>query len=79
MKNEDKIIDIISEHCGIVPVEITKEATFHELGFDSLDKVELVMEIEIVFHITIPDEVEEKLETVNDLIKYVESQCPDRN
>ena len=55
------------------PEQITPEASFtDDLGADSLDTVELVMDLEEVFNITIPEEDQEKLRTVQDAIDYLE-------
>ena len=54
--------------------EVTPEATFtNDLGADSLDTVELIMELEKAFNVTIPDDQAEKIQTVGDAISYVEA------
>ena len=56
--------------------EVTPEATFtNDLGADSLDTVELIMELEKEFNITIPDDQAEKITTVGDAISYVEANA----
>lgn len=70
---EQRVKDIIVEQLGVKADQITPEAKFIEdLGADSLDTVELVMALEEEFGIEIPDEQAEKLQTVGDVIKYVE-------
>jgi len=70
---EDKVFDIVSEHLGIPREEITRESAFIEdLKADSLDLVELVMEFEEEFDVTIPDEDYDKIRTVGDSIDYIE-------
>ncbi|MCB1126639.1 MAG: acyl carrier protein [Verrucomicrobiae bacterium] len=70
---EERIKDIVVEQLGVKPEQVTPEAKFIEdLGADSLDTVELVMAFEEEFGNEIPDEEAEKLQTVGDVIKYVE-------
>ena len=64
--------DIIVEQLAVDPEEVTLEASFVEdLNADSLDLVELIMEIEEKFNIQVPDEVAEKIVTVNDAVEYI--------
>ena len=71
----DKVKKIVVEQLGVSEDQVTPEAKFIEdLGADSLDQVELVMALEEVFGSDIPDEDAEKLTTVGDAIKYVESK-----
>ena len=71
---EEKVKDIIVEQLGVNPEQVNPEAKFIEdLGADSLDTVELVMAFEEEFSIEVPDEDAEKLQTVGDVITYVES------
>ncbi len=64
---------IIVDKLGVDESEVTPEATFtNDLGADSLDTVELIMELEKEFDITIKDEDQEKISTVGDAITYVE-------
>ena len=73
MAVEDKVLDIVSEHLDTPRDEISRESSFIEdLKADSLDIVELVMEFEEEFDITIPDEDYEKIRTVGDAIDYIE-------
>jgi len=70
---KDKIVSIIVEKLGVEPAEVTNEASFtNDLGADSLDTVELIMEFEKEFNIAIPDDQAEKIGTVGDAIKYIE-------
>ncbi|MEN9283463.1 MAG: hypothetical protein RLZZ179_956 [Verrucomicrobiota bacterium] len=70
---EDKVRDIIVDQLGVNADQVVKEARFIEdLGADSLDTVELVMAFEEEFSIEVPDEEAEKLQTVGDVVTYVE-------
>jgi acyl carrier protein len=72
---EQRVKEIIVEQLGVTPDQVTPEAKFIEdLGADSLDTVELVMALEEEFGQEIPDEEAEKLQTVGDVIKYVEDK-----
>ena len=69
---EKKVIDIISEQMGVDKAEITRETSFiNDLNADSLDTVELVMEFEDEFDLSIPDEEAEKIQTVGAAIDYI--------
>lgn len=69
---DDKVKEIIIEKLGVDATQITPEASFtNDLGADSLDTVELIMEFEKAFGITIPDEDAEKIGTVGDAISYI--------
>ncbi len=71
----DKVKEIVVEQLGVSEDQVTPEAKFIEdLGADSLDQVELVMALEEKFGADIPDEDAEKLTTVGDAIKYIESK-----
>lgn len=70
---EDKVKEIISKQLGVKSEDIKKETSFiNDLGADSLDTVELIMEFEDAFDINIPDEEAEKIRMVGDAIKYIE-------
>ena len=70
-----KVKDIIENELGVEREKLTAEASFIEdLGADSLDIVELVMEFEKEFNIDIPDEDAEKLRTVGDAIAYLDQK-----
>jgi acyl carrier protein len=69
---EEKVIEIISEQMGVDKSEITRETSFiNDLNADSLDTVELVMEFEDEFDMSIPDEEAEKIQTVGAAIDYI--------
>ena len=73
MAIEDKVKEIIVEQLGVNADQVTSEASFIEdLGADSLDTVELVMELEEEFDINIPDESAEKIQTVGEAISHIE-------
>ena len=73
--NTNKVKDIIEKELGVEREKLTPEASFIEdLGADSLDIVELVMEFEKEFNIDIPDEDAEKLRTVGDAINYLDQK-----
>ena len=73
---EQRVKDIIVEQLGVKPEQVTPEAKFIEdLGADSLDTVELVMALEEEVGKEIPDEQAEKLQSVSDVIKYVEESA----
>lgn len=70
---EHRIKDIIVDQLGVNPDQVTPDAKFIEdLGADSLDTVELIMALEEEFGIEVPDEEAEKLQSVGDVIKYIE-------
>jgi acyl carrier protein len=72
---EEKVRDIIVEQLGVNPEQVTITASFIEdLGADSLDTVELVMAFEEEFSVEVPDEDAEKLQTVGDVVKYIEEK-----
>ncbi len=73
---EERVKNIIVSKLGVEPEKVTREATFtNDLDADSLDTVELIMEFEKEFGISIPDEVAEKIETVGDAIAYIEQHA----
>jgi acyl carrier protein len=70
-----KVKQIIVDKLGVEESEVTPEASFtQDLGADSLDTVELIMEFEKEFDLSIPDEQAEKIQTVGHAISYIESQ-----
>lgn len=70
---EEKVKEIIIKQMGVKADQITGETSFiNDLGADSLDTVELIMEFEDAFDMNIPDEEAEKIRTVGDAIKYIE-------
>ena len=71
---QEKVVKIIVDKLGVKESEVTPEATFTgDLGADSLDTVELVMEFEKEFGIQVADEEAEKFQTVGDVITYIEN------
>lgn len=71
-----KVKTIIVDKLGVEASEVTPEASFtNDLGADSLDTVELIMEFEKEFNIAIPDEQAEKITTVGDAITYIEGNA----
>jgi acyl carrier protein len=73
--NAQKVRDIIEKELGVEREKLTNEASFIEdLGADSLDIVELVMEFEKEFNLDIPDEDAEKLRTVGDAVSYLDQK-----
>lgn len=73
MAVEEKVKQIIVEQLQVDEAEVTPNASFQEdLGADSLDVVELVMQFEEAFDLEIPDEDAEKIKTVKDAIEYIE-------
>lgn len=74
MSAEEKVIGIISEQLSVEKDKVVPSASFvDDLGADSLDLVELIMAMEEAFDIEIPDEVAEKIVTVQDAINHVSS------
>ena len=72
---EDRVAEIIVEQLGITRGEIVPEASFiDDLGADSLDIVELVMAMEEMFDIEIPDDDAEKIQTIGDAFSYVKER-----
>ena len=70
-----KVKEIIVEKLGVEESEVTLEASFtNDLGADSLDTVELIMEFEKEFNISIPDEQAESITTVGEAVSYLEAQ-----
>ena len=73
-ETETKVIEIVSEQMGVDKSEITRETHFiNDLNADSLDTVELVMEFEDEFELSIPDEEAEKIQTVGQAIDYLKA------
>ena len=69
---EAKVTEIVSEQMGVDKGEISRETSFiNDLNADSLDTVELVMEFEDEFDMSIPDEEAEKIQTVGAAIDYI--------
>jgi acyl carrier protein len=76
MSIEEKVKEIIVDKLGVEATEVTPEASFaNDLGADSLDTVELIMELEKEFNLSIPDEAAEKIVTVGDSIEYLKANA----
>jgi acyl carrier protein len=72
---EQRVIEIVCENLGVNKEQVTRSTSFTEdIGADSLDIVELVMELEEEFEITIPDDQAEKIKTVGEAIDYIEKE-----
>ena len=70
---KERVIAIIVDKLGVDEGEVTLEASFtNDLGADSLDTVELIMEFEKEFNIAIPDDQAENISTVGEAVKYIE-------
>ncbi len=70
----EKVVSIVSEQMGVEKGEVKKETSFvNDLNADSLDTVELVMEFEDEFDMSIPDEEAEKIQTVGDAVDFIMS------
>lgn len=70
---QDRVVDIVAEQLGVDKEKVTPETSFvNDLGADSLDTVELVMELEEEFDISIPDDAAEKIQTVGQAIEFIE-------
>ena len=71
---KEKVVSIIVDKLGVNPEDVVETASFtNDLGADSLDTVELIMEFEKEFNVTIPDDQAEKISTVGDAISYIEA------
>jgi acyl carrier protein len=72
---EERVAEIVADQLGVEKDKITRESNFvNDLGADSLDQVELVMELEEEFDLEIPDDAAEKLQTVGQAIDFIEQQ-----
>lgn len=70
---KDKVVSIIVDKLGVDAAEVKLESSFtNDLGADSLDTVELIMEFEKEFNIAIPDDQAENIATVGEAVKYIE-------
>lgn len=70
---KEKVVAIIVDKLGVDESEVTTESSFtNDLGADSLDTVELIMEFEKEFNIAIPDDQAENIGTVGEAVKYIE-------
>jgi acyl carrier protein len=72
---EQKVIEIVCKQLNVPKEKVSRATSFvNDLGADSLDTVELVMEIEDSFDLSIPDEDAEKIQTVGDAISYIDQK-----
>jgi len=70
---QERVVDIVASQLGVDKEKIGPDTSFvNDLGADSLDTVELVMELEEEFEISIPDDAAEKISTVGEAIKFIE-------
>lgn len=70
----DKIVDILVEQLDVDAADVTLESSLvDDLGADSLDAIDIVMSVEDEFSIEVPDEIIEKMETVKDIVDFVEN------
>ena len=73
MSLTEKVIEIVCEQMGVDKEQVNEKTSFvNDLGADSLDQVELLMEFEEKFDLSIPEEEAEKIQTVADAVKYIE-------
>ena len=71
----ERVQEIIAEKLSVNPADVTLDKSFtNDLGADSLDTVELIMEFEKEFDISIPDDQAEKISTVADAVEYIKSK-----
>jgi acyl carrier protein len=77
---QEKVIEIVSEQMGVDKADVSPETSFiNDLNADSLDTVELVMEFEDEFDMSIPDEEAEKIQTVGAAIDYITKIMQDKD
>lgn len=77
---EQKVVSIVSEQMGVDKAEISLETSFiNDLNADSLDTVELVMELEDEFDLNIPDEEAEKIQTVGAAVSFIQKHMEGKN
>lgn len=74
-KFETKVKEVLSDVLGAEPQEVIPTATLNDLGADSLDEVEIIMEFEKEYHIHITDEEAEKIKTVQDIYNILEQKA----
>lgn len=76
---QETITNILVDKLGLAPTEVTPDANFiKDLGIDSLDYAELVMEFEQNFSIRIPDEDAEQMQTINQAVKYIDNKISNK-
>ena len=76
---EERVIELVSEQMGVSKDQITRDTSFiNDLNADSLDTVELVMELEEEFSISIPEDAAEKIQTVGQAIDFIEQELKNK-
>ena len=76
---EERVIQLVCDNLGVSREQVTRNTSFQDdIGADSLEVVELVMELETEFEITIPDDEAERIRTVGEAIDYVEREVASR-
>lgn len=79
MDTQEKITDILVSKLGLSETEVTPDANFvKDLGIDSLDYAELVMEFEQTFSIRIPDQDAEQLQTIKQAVTYIDKKVAEK-
>ncbi len=79
-KIEEKVIEIVCKQLAAEKSKVKPETYFvNDLGADSLDTVELVMEVEETFGISVPDEDATKIQTVKDIVDYIEKRLQNQS
>lgn len=77
---EERVVNIVAEQLGVDKDKIKLDSNFvNDLGADSLDTVELVMELEEEFDINIPDDAAEKIQTVGEAIRHIDNSSAASN
>jgi acyl carrier protein len=76
---QERVKSIIIEQLGVDEEKVTLDATFADLGADSLDQVELIMAFEEEFGIEIPDEAASKIQTVREAVEFIQQHAGDQN
>ncbi len=71
---ETKVIEILMNNLGISETEISFESTLKELGADSLEQIEIIIELEKEFGIVIPDDITPEVQNIGGLCKYIEKK-----
>ncbi len=74
MDISEQVKTILAEQLGVEIKDVIDSATFDDLGADSLDKIETALQLEDTFKIKIPDKEAEKLLTMSDVVKYIETK-----
>lgn len=75
----ERVIRVFSEFKKVPPEEIKLDTTFEELGFDSLDGLNLIFELEEEFNISVPDDKVQSMKSVREVVEGMEELTKDRN